>query len=189
MKRRNCSCSFPNVKEKCIQLNPSHTDRNIGKKGTWQAALLRGLLSEKDDIRYNKRVKEVVPMKIVVFEEEADILKETCDLLKKNLRADDTVEGFSTREKVVEYVEEYITDTAFICFHDTSNTGLHLVEDLRKANPKMNIIFISDSNLYMHEAFEMRTSGFLRRPVTGEDFRREMQNLRFHIEEFRKSRG
>jgi two-component system LytT family response regulator len=126
-------------------------------------------------------------MKIAVFDEEKDVLNETRDLLAKNVRSDDTVAGFTSIKDAVDYVKEYITDTAFICFHDDQADGLKLVEELRKINPKINIIFISDSNLYMHEAFEMRVSGFLRRPVTGEDIRREMQNLRFHIEEFRKS--
>jgi two-component system LytT family response regulator len=126
-------------------------------------------------------------MKIAVFDEEKDVLNETRDFLAKNVRSDDTVAGFTSIKDAVDYVKEYITDTAFICFHDDQADGLKLVEELRKINPKINIIFISDSNLYMHEAFEMRVSGFLRRPVTGEDIRREMQNLRFHIEEFRKS--
>lgn len=128
-------------------------------------------------------------MKIVVYDDEQNILEDTCDLLTKNLRSDDTVEGFTTVDEVKNYVNEYLTDTAFICFHDGKGQGLELVDALREINAKINIIFISDSNLYMHEAFEKRISGFLRRPITGEDVRREMQNLRFHIEEFRKSRG
>lgn len=126
-------------------------------------------------------------MKIVVFDTEKEVLDETCALLKANVRSDDTVNGFTTIRDMVEYASEYLTDTAFICFHDDKNEGLNSVEELRKVNAKINIVFISDSNLYMHEAFQMRISGFLRRPVTGEDIRREMQNLRFHVEEFRKA--
>lgn len=126
-------------------------------------------------------------MKIIVYDAVKTSVENTCSFLKENVRADDSVQGFSNTEDVIKYVSDYLTDTAFVCFHDGDASGLKLVEKLREINDRINIVFVSDSNQYMQEAFDERISGFLKRPVTKEDIRREMENLRYHIEEFRKA--
>lgn len=73
-------------------------------------------------------------------------------------------------------------DVAFLDIHMPGMTGIELAYELKKRNPRINIIFATGFSEYMKEGIDMRASGYLLKPVTAEAVRTELENLRNPIE-------
>lgn len=72
-------------------------------------------------------------------------------------------------------------DIAFVCLWDKADDGLRLAKAYRERYPKTNLIFVADSDRYKAEAMDLRASGYLTRPVTGDALREELENLRYPV--------
>ena len=56
--------------------------------------------------------------------------------------------------------------------------GVQLARELKLRCPNLNVVFATGYDRYMSDAFALRASGYLRKPVTAEDVRAELENLR-----------
>ena len=72
-------------------------------------------------------------------------------------------------------------DIAFLDIHMRGMTGVELAKELKKVNPKMNIIFVTGFSEYAGEAMKMHASGYIMKPVTKEKVEEELNDLRFPI--------
>ena len=73
-------------------------------------------------------------------------------------------------------------DVAFLDIHMPEKNGIELAHDLKRLNPKVNIIFATGFSEYMKEGIDLRMSGYVLKPVTPEAVREELENLRHPIE-------
>jgi len=73
-------------------------------------------------------------------------------------------------------------DVAFLDIHMPEKNGIELALDLKRLNPKVNIIFATGFSEYMKEGIDLRMSGYIMKPVTPEAVRVELENLRNPIE-------
>ncbi|MBQ2999818.1 MAG: response regulator [Clostridia bacterium] len=73
-------------------------------------------------------------------------------------------------------------DVAFLDIHLPEKNGIELALDLKKLNPKVNIVFATGFSEYMKEGIDLRMSGYVLKPVTPEAIRTELENLRNPIE-------
>ena len=73
-------------------------------------------------------------------------------------------------------------DVAFLDIHLPEKNGIELALDLKKLNPKVNIVFATGFSEYMKEGIDLRMSGYVLKPVTPEAVRTELENLRNPIE-------
>lgn len=82
----------------------------------------------------------------------------------------------------LETAKKYLIDVAFLDIHMPGMTGIQLALELKKTNPKINIIFVTGFDNYMKEGIDLRMSGYVFKPVTPEAIRTEMENLRHPVE-------
>jgi two-component SAPR family response regulator len=73
-------------------------------------------------------------------------------------------------------------DVAFLDIHMPEKNGIELALELKKLNPKVNIIFATGYSEYMKEGIDLRMSGYIMKPVTPEAIKIELENLRNPIE-------
>jgi two-component SAPR family response regulator len=73
-------------------------------------------------------------------------------------------------------------DVAFLDIHLPEKSGIELALDLKKLNPKINIVFATGFSEYMKQGIDLRMSGYVLKPVTAEAVRTELENLRNPIE-------
>ena len=73
-------------------------------------------------------------------------------------------------------------DVAFLDIHMPEMNGVELARELKRLNPKVNIVFATGFSEYMKEGIDLRMSGYIMKPVTPEAVREELENLRNPIE-------
>ncbi len=79
---------------------------------------------------------------------------------------------------------ELIPDVAFLDIEMPGMNGIELAKELKsRVNPKINIIFTTGYSEYIETAFmDIRSSGYLLKPITSSKVREELDNLRNPIE-------
>lgn len=73
-------------------------------------------------------------------------------------------------------------DVAFLDIHMPEKNGIELALDLKRLNPKVNIVFATGFSEYMKAGIDLRMSGYIMKPVTPDAVRTELENLRNPIE-------
>lgn len=70
-------------------------------------------------------------------------------------------------------------DVAFVDIDMPGMNGVALARELKRRNPKVNIVFATGYGEYMADAFALHSSGYLMKPITAEAVTVELENLRF----------
>ena len=78
-------------------------------------------------------------------------------------------------------------DVAFVDIDMPGMNGIALARELKRLNPRVNVVFATGFGEYMADAFALHSSGYLMKPVTAADVAAELDNLRFppvlHVDE------
>lgn len=93
--------------------------------------------------------------------------------------------GYERMDDVLSSLKTLEPDVAFLRIgrEDGEIDGMILGKVLRAAFPRINLIFMAETDAYSAEALRLRASGYLRDPVTEEAVRTELKSLRFRPEE------
>lgn len=116
-------------------------------------------------------------MRIIALDDEAGPLK----LIEKALAKvcpEDEVRLFSNPNEALSECRKNPPDVAFLDINMPGVTGLQVAKKLKAVNPMVNIIFVTGYSEYAAQAFSMRASGYLAKPVTASDIKKELENLR-----------
>lgn len=70
-------------------------------------------------------------------------------------------------------------DVAFLDIDMPGMNGVELARRLKALNPHVNVVFVTGYGEYMADAFELRSSGYVMKPVTAAAVAAELDNLRF----------
>lgn len=92
---------------------------------------------------------------------------------------------FSWPEKALQFSLETLIDVAFLDIEMPGMKGTALAKKIKEHNPQCNVIFTTAYSEYGLEAMKMHASGYLIKPVTTDDIAREMEGLRYPIEEYK----
>lgn len=79
------------------------------------------------------------------------------------------VRGFCSPADALRYAEGNRVDTAYFEMDMPAMHGMVFASKLRKLNPNMNLVFLSDTRDYVQEFFKIFASGYLVRPFSKED--------------------
>mgnify|MGYP002508358944 FL=1 len=122
-------------------------------------------------------------MVIVAVDDEkpARILLES---ILRNVRPEAEIHIFSAPEELLEFVEKYSADIAVldICMYSDLN-GVILAKKLKEINGKINIIFATAHERFLKDAMSMHASGYIVKPFTEEEVRKELDDLRHPLME------
>jgi YesN/AraC family two-component response regulator len=61
-------------------------------------------------------------------------------------------------------------------------TGVKLAKELKRVNPKMNIIFVTGFSDYATDAMSLHASGYIMKPVNQEKVERELSRVQSEID-------
>ena len=89
--------------------------------------------------------------------------------------------SFDDQDELLADAEQNGCDIAFLDIHMRGMNGVEVARRLKKINPKMNIIFVTGFSEYKGDAMDMKASGYIMKPVTAEEVRNELEDLRFPI--------
>lgn len=92
---------------------------------------------------------------------------------------DATVTACKSAAEVLALPDAAAFDVAFVDIDMPGKNGVELARELKRLNPRMNIVFATGYGEYMADAFELHSSGYLMKPVTASAVAAELENLRF----------
>ncbi|MDO5574641.1 MAG: response regulator [bacterium] len=88
-----------------------------------------------------------------------------------------TLTCFTTAGKALDFARNVQIDVAFLDIELGSTNGLVLARQLKDLQPEIHIIFVTSYEQYAVKAFELHATGYLMKPVTTADIRRELTFL------------
>lgn len=90
---------------------------------------------------------------------------------------------FNNARLVQEFVKCNKADVLISDVHLQNTLTISLVRNLRKNNPKLNVIFNTEDESFKGEALDLRVSGYMVKPATKQKLKKELDDLRYSIEE------
>ena len=75
------------------------------------------------------------------------------------------VHAFRNAEAAMQYAKAHVIHVAFLDIHMPKVGGLELAQQLKAQFPEINLIFATGYTRYMPEAFRLRASGYLLKPL------------------------
>lgn len=84
---------------------------------------------------------------------------------------------FMLPSRALKYAESSPVDVAFLDIELGSTNGLILAKQLKDMQPELHIIFVTAHAQYALDAFQLHATGYLMKPVTSEQLRRELTFL------------
>ena len=81
--------------------------------------------------------------------------------------------------EALEECEHATFDVAFLDIDMPRMNGIELARELKRLNPRVNIVFATGYGEFMSEAFMLHSSGYLMKPITAQAVAAELENLRF----------
>lgn len=116
-------------------------------------------------------------MNIIVADDERLAVENMVPLLRK-LEPESQITGFTETDDVLEYIKGNQVDIVFLDIEMGEDSGIGLAKQCKEIAPYINIIFVTGYSEYMLDAFRLRASGYLVKPVREEELQAELDNLR-----------
>ena len=117
-------------------------------------------------------------MRIIVLEPDSEKLI----FLEKTLREaspNEEIAVFRDAGKLLQAMRSSTPDTAFLRVETEPLNGLVLGQVLSAMFPRVNLIFLAETDEYTTEALRLRASGYLKEPITAEAVQEELRKLRY----------
>ena len=121
---------------------------------------------------------EVLGMKVIILDRDNQKLEFLKTAVLK-ARPDASVRLFQDTDRLLEAVRDLVPDVAFLRVEMEPLNGIILGRVLSGLFPKLNLIFMADSNQYAADAIKLRPSGYLSEPITEEIIGEELSRLRY----------
>jgi len=115
-------------------------------------------------------------MNFLVIDDEPLALEDLGEALRTSA-PDCKLSMFTLPSKALAHAKEHATDVAFIDIELGSTNGLTLAKELKNINLDMHIIFVTSHAHYAVDAFKLHATGYLLKPATAQDIRRELTFL------------
>ncbi len=116
-------------------------------------------------------------MNIIVVDDETAALQVFIREWRK-LSMEASITCFESALEAVEYARGNTVDVAFLDIQMHEMNGLFLAKQLKEVHGKTNIIFTTGYSSYTINAFDVRASGYLLKPISSERIKDELDNLR-----------
>lgn len=124
-------------------------------------------------------------MRIMTVDNEKPALEGLTRTISKAVPEAQTV-SFRDPEEALAYGKKEKVDIAFLDINMHPVNGVELAKQLKQINPNINIIFTTGYSEYTADAMKMHASGYIMKPVTMEKVKKELEDLRYPLEETKK---
>ncbi len=121
-------------------------------------------------------------MRIIAVCDKRPTLNSLENAIEMSVKSDAELKTFMLPSEALQYARGHPVDVAFVDMDMKLPLmhGLFLAKELAKLNPKVNLVFVSETDEYATEAWSLRASDYLRKPVIQEHIERVMGGLRYH---------
>lgn len=116
-------------------------------------------------------------MRVVSVDDEKFILDDFVEMLE-GMSEISEVKGFTDADEAYAYIKENQVDVAFLDIHMRGIDGIQLAGMIKEIKPETNIVFLTAYSNYSLDAMKLHASGYLLKPVSEEDVRNELKDLR-----------
>ena len=93
------------------------------------------------------------------------------------------IQAFLSEDSALDYAKKIGCDILLCEISPPRLEGLFLAEEIKKINPKVNIVFVTvcSESEYAKEVMRLKPSGYLTKEATNAQILHELQNLRYPI--------
>ena len=119
-------------------------------------------------------------MKIIALDDEFLGLEGLTGAIKEAVPSAELHE-FQDCDSALQDAVTFIPEVAFLDIELRTKSGIEVAKELKKINPKINIIFVTGYSNYMKEAFDLYASGYILKPVMINKIKEEIEHLRFPV--------
>ena len=116
-------------------------------------------------------------MKVICVDDEELILRHTLKLLE-DIKGVEDAKGFNGAEAALDYLRDNSADVAILDIDMPGMNGITLAERIKKKDPDTAIIFLTGYSEYAVEAFSIRASGYLLKPVSKKKLEDELSYVK-----------
>ncbi len=92
-----------------------------------------------------------------------------------------SITGFTRPSEVIEYAKTNRIALAFLDIEMGKTNGLNLCRTLLELNPCTNVVYLTAHMEYSFDAWSTGACGFLLKPLTPENVRAQLKNLRYPL--------
>ncbi|MBR3328516.1 MAG: response regulator [Atopobiaceae bacterium] len=117
---------------------------------------------------------------VIMVEDRKVILSGSLTVLEEVMPSA-TVVGFTRPSEAIEYARLNRVALAFLDIELGNMSGLELCHTLQAINPHTNVVFLTAYAEYSLDAWDTGASGFMLKPMTSENVRAQLKNLRYPI--------
>ena len=117
---------------------------------------------------------------IIMVDDEKVILQGTIPVLEK-VFPDAAITGFSRPSNALSFAANNSIQLAFLDIEMGKTSGLDLCRELIAINPRTNVVFLTAYMDYSFDAWSTGAGGFLMKPLTEEDIRRQLPMLKYPL--------
>ncbi len=120
-------------------------------------------------------------MVFLAVDDEPLLLNELVEALK-GAEPEAEIAAFQKSHAALDYAKEHRIDVAFLDINMRGIDGISLAKHLKVFHPNVNIIFCTGYSEYYADAFKVKASGYLLKPIKAEAVREELDDLRRPVE-------
>lgn len=117
---------------------------------------------------------------VIIVDDNKRVLAGGLELLTEVMPGPEII-GFSSASAALRFAENHEVGIAFVDIELGRTNGLKLCQQLLEKNPQTNVIFLTAYPQYALDAWETEASGFLVKPITEEDVRKQLQKLKHPV--------
>lgn len=117
---------------------------------------------------------------VMVLDDRKIIVKGEISVIEKVL-PNANIFGFTKVSEAIDFAKKNKVAIAFLDIEIGTVNGLDLCKNFLEINPRTNIIFLTAYVKYSFEAWSTGASGYLLKPVTVENLREQLKNLRYPL--------
>lgn len=117
-------------------------------------------------------------MRVIAVDSDSTSLKKIKGFLSKTI-PDATCYYYDSSLAALAKAREEEIDVAFLDVEMPELTGLDLGKYLKDLNPFVNLIYLTDKTDYAFEAMKLHASGYLKKPGSGNEVKKELEQLRY----------
>ena len=117
---------------------------------------------------------------LLVDDEELQLIR--LEKICKKIRPEDEYFIYTNPVKAFREVKDIKIDIAFLDIEMPGYNGVEMAKRLICINPQINIIFVTAYDDYAIDAYKLHASGYIMKPVSEEDIKKELDGLRYTVE-------